>query len=378
LDNYALVSSFNDLDENKYLKDFCDYQNISIEQIFEFNDYSNMLKKIRSNKISDLIISTPKAMDSNLLDFCKKIIELYNLNVEVKCASFDFPDPFQYALKVLSLPDENPLRLNKIKDSINKKASRGQVLGKIPFGYQKNPSGFYEINDSEAKIVREIFSLFYKSQNIKDIVNLLNEQKDFNKGKQWSSQGIEHILKNDFYLGVYRRYNNVIPNSHVPIIDRILFNECKMILGSKEKKIYKKNKYQGILFCGICKQKLLITSHTNYWNVRNVRTNKTYKYYSCPGKDNHTIHNKKTSINLEILHNVLKVRMDIHSLENQSKIKKSDIYRLVNSIGTGSIAMKEFVYNFKKYLNYLNSDKSLLNKKFYIYKEKEQIKILDH
>ena len=70
--------------------------------------------------------------------------------------------------------------------------------------------------------------------------------------------------------------------------------------------------------------------------------------------------------------------MDIHSLENQSKIKKSDIYRLVNSIGTGSIAMKEFVYNFKKYLNYLNSDKSLLNKKFYIYKEKEQIKILDH
>ena len=89
MDNYALVSSFNELDENKYLKDFCDYQNISIEQIFEFNDYSNMLKKIRSNKISDLIISTPKAMDSNLLDFCKKIIELYN------CSAYG-KSPFVY------------------------------------------------------------------------------------------------------------------------------------------------------------------------------------------------------------------------------------------------------------------------------------------
>ena len=36
--------------------------------------------------------------------------------------------------------------------------------------------------------------------------------------------------------------------------------------------------------------------------------------------------------------------------------------------------MKEFVYNFKKYLNYINSDESLSNTKFYIYKEKEQIK----
>ena len=207
-----------------------------------------MIKKIRSNKISDLIISTPKAMDSNLLDFCKKIIELYNLNVEVKCASFDFPDPFQYALKVLSLPEENPLRLNKIKDSINKKASRGQVLGKIPYGYKKNSSSFYEINESEAKIVKEIFSLFYKSRNIKDVVNLLNEKEDFNKGKHWSTQGIEHILKNDFYLGVYRRYNNVIPNSHDPIIDKILFNECKIILGSKEKKYIKKIYIRAFFF----------------------------------------------------------------------------------------------------------------------------------
>jgi hypothetical protein len=79
-----------------------------------------------------------------------------------------------------------------------------------------------------------------------------------------------------------------------------------------------------------------------------------------------------------MLNNALKVRMDTHSLEYKNKIKKSDIYKLVNSMGTGSIVMKEFVNNFKKYLNYLNSDKSLSNKKFYIYKEKEQIKILDH
>ena len=45
MDNYALVSTFSDLDENKYLKDFCDYQSISIDQFFEFNDYSNMIKK---------------------------------------------------------------------------------------------------------------------------------------------------------------------------------------------------------------------------------------------------------------------------------------------------------------------------------------------
>ena len=43
--------------------------------------------------------------------------------------------------------------------------------------------------------------------------------------------------------------------------------------------------------------------------------------------------------------NVLKVRIDTRSLEHNN-IKKSDIYKLVNSIGTGSIEMKEFVNNF--------------------------------
>ena len=67
MDNYALVSTFSDLDENKYLKDFCDYQSISIDRFFEFNDYSNMIKKISFGK---------PVIDNKELSAVKKVLRI--------------------------------------------------------------------------------------------------------------------------------------------------------------------------------------------------------------------------------------------------------------------------------------------------------------
>ena len=84
----------------------------------------------------------------------------------VFCASYDFPDPFQNAIRVLPYFGKKPERISRIKESINKKASRGQVLGKIPFGYKKTSSSLFKIDETEAEIVRNIFNLYLEYGSI--------------------------------------------------------------------------------------------------------------------------------------------------------------------------------------------------------------------
>ena len=52
---------------------------------------------------------------------------------------------------------------------MNKKASGGQVLGKIPYGYKKTQSGFFEENIEQSKNVKKIFDLYNNNFNLSEI-----------------------------------------------------------------------------------------------------------------------------------------------------------------------------------------------------------------
>ena len=93
------------------------------------------------------------------------ILKPHKINIPVLCASYNFPDPFQLAIRTLSYNGKDPQRINKIKDSVNKKASRGQVLGKIPYGYKKTQSGFFQENIDQSKNVKKIFVFKFSKKN---------------------------------------------------------------------------------------------------------------------------------------------------------------------------------------------------------------------
>lgn len=92
------------------------------------------------------------------------------------------------------------------------KAKNNCIVGSIaPYGYNyvkgnkaENKSGYYKINEEEAKTVRLIFELFnVKKLSIREIVRELTRRGiSPRKGKQWRTSSLHKIIRNETYTGV--------------------------------------------------------------------------------------------------------------------------------------------------------------------------------
>lgn len=361
MNSLAIVYNENNNEEISKLNEFCRYENVSLDYFLHEKDFKKIFDFIVKNNISKLFLSDAKVLDKDLKSFTEKMISLHKINITVLCASYDFPDPFQLAIRTLSLNGKDPQRTNKIKDSINKKASRGQVLGKVPYGYKKNISGFFEENLDKSEHVRKIFDLYNHNFSISEITReLLNTSL----GEKWSDQKIKHILKNDFYIGIYRRYNVVIPNSHVSIVNKKDFDNANKKLSINQKRSYKKNYWNGILFCGFCLNKLLVTNHKNTWINDGNKKTRNYKYYNCDHQNSIDSFPKKLKIKYETLNDLLNEKFNKNIILDK-KLKESYVYNLISQLSNSKIFFEEFVEKFEKY-NLLSSTKKDLIEKIFI------------
>lgn len=183
----------------------------------------------------------------------------------------------------------------KVKASVESRCARGEyVFGQAPFGYEKSRAvkNSVIVNESEAEIVRYIFSLgadgksctqiarqLYE-EKVPTITQLRNPHKQYQDSKvhSWSENAVRRILNNRFYLGemaygksvrkavgskssiaVAREDWKVIPNHHEALISEEIFEraasyrqkrpsrrECRAVQKDK------KHPLTGKIFCGGC------------------------------------------------------------------------------------------------------------------------------
>ena len=117
------------------------------------------------------------------------------------------------------------LTKKKVKSVLKRNVSEGKTHGILPYGFKKDDNGFMVINENEAEIVREIYSLSLSGNgtnkiaeilNIKEIptrYNLigkgtLNVKDQFGNVKiipkkniKWSGNGVRSIIVNTIYKG---------------------------------------------------------------------------------------------------------------------------------------------------------------------------------
>ncbi len=176
----------------------------------------------------------------------------------------------------------------KVKASFENKCAGGEyVFGQVPFGYEKSRERKNEVivNEKEAAVVRQIFSMACEGKSSTKIARVLHEsgvptvrqmrgQKPLgNKGYgTWGSNSIRGILKNRFYLGemVYGKTARehvgsskakhireeewkVIPGHHEPLVTPEQFEKaaCAGLTHSTERK-REKHPLVGKLACGGC------------------------------------------------------------------------------------------------------------------------------
>lgn len=104
----------------------------------------------------------------------------------------------------------------------------GYACGGVPIGYDPDADGNLVINESEARVVRNIFALRKGGATYDQIARALNKAGSTTKrGNIWRKGGVAHVLDNPIYTGsieyLFKRFGAaehvLTPGMHEPIIN---------------------------------------------------------------------------------------------------------------------------------------------------------------
>ena len=163
------------------------------------------------------------------------------------------------------------------------------------FDDRNNPKTKYEVNETEAKVVRLIFELYAKGNGLKNIAMYLNKHSYKSRsGHTWSKGTIANILRNEVYIGwiVFNKRDTktfgkqfkpesewiIIKNTHEPIINEELFNKVQRLIEQRQPKnqparvTASQYLLSGLMKCGKC-------GHT--YGVTGYGRDRKYAYYNC-------------------------------------------------------------------------------------------------
>ncbi len=167
--------------------------------------------------------------------------------------------------------------------------------GRRPYGYTRGESGKYEIVESEAAVIREIFSRVAGGDTLSHIVSDFEQRRVPTKyGGKWRTGTIGSMLCNEIYAGVYH-FGEVKTADGVPaIIDPKTWKEVKKHMDSVKGTRVRSERYlfSGKIRCGVCGEPMIgRTAHG--------RNGRGYSYYCCRG------HRHKTCVKKDVKKSLL-------------------------------------------------------------------------
>lgn len=175
----------------------------------------------------------------------------------------------------------------KIRRGMSDNAEKCMANGPMPLGYRRGSDGRYEIVESEAKIVREIYQRVSSHEPLIEIIHDLNDRGVLTKQrKQWNRSSFNKLLSNERYTGVYIFGDTRIEDGIPAIVDRTLYDSVQFALTHKSNprnNVRRRRQADGLylltgkLFCGHCESPLVGVSGTGKRGTQ-------YYYYVCKKK----------------------------------------------------------------------------------------------
>lgn len=217
----------------------------------------------------------------------------------------DINDPNDFLTELLSVGIGQHLVLTtriKSMDGISTRAESGKFCGGYPpLGYQIK-DGNYEIDEQEARAVRQIFAMYAAGSSYKAIITwLAHEGYRGKRGRPIGQNSLYEILRNERYIGTYswnkrqvkymskwaggkRRDDAIIIEDAIPrIIDQDTWMRVKERMENNKKNITNKSSSNreyllaGLLRCAKCGGTFVGVTTTNKKGIE-------YKFYSCGNK----------------------------------------------------------------------------------------------
>ena len=177
--------------------------------------FQKMMKMVRQNKVSKVIVYKLDRISRSLADFVNILQEFKAHNVEFVSSqeSFDTSSPYgELIVKILMVfaEFERTSTINRVTQAYAHRSEMGFYMGgRQPYGYELVPAVIHNIKTkklspipSEVEQVRYIFEVYAQENvSLRRLLDILvAENKKPLNGSDWSTAKLSALLKNPIYV----------------------------------------------------------------------------------------------------------------------------------------------------------------------------------
>ncbi len=292
--------------QNKAFLEFCEHEGYEVAGSFVDASSSNghapgfrqLVAFLREPDKGFVVVVIPsiQALGGDLRDAARRYFQLEGLGAQIA--------PMTGGADLVAAwgdQDGNSRLSERVRAAMRKKAVKGEVLGRPPYGYKVGNRRRLELIPEEAVVVRYIYRLYLnEGMGIRLIARRLNgEDLKTRRGGNWSMVSIRDILRNRAYLGTYSRFGVRVPGSHPSLVSTEDFRMVQDRLNARRTsyapRVASQFLLSGMAHCGHCGNKLIGVSRKQSWKRQSgEKVSNSYRYYQCESRTNQSVCNYHT------------------------------------------------------------------------------------
>ncbi len=245
-----------------------------------------------------LLVATPtlRSLGEGLPAAARRYFQLRSLGVQV-VSMLNGSDPGATLIETWAREYQGKGLGERVRAAMRRKAVKGEVLGRPPYGYKVGPKRRLQIVAEEGSVVRHIFHLYLKGGlGIRRIARRLNEEGlRTRRDGLWSMVTVRDILRNRAYVGTYTRFGVRVPASHAPLISQEDFRRVQECLDARRPTVGARQVtpflLSGLAYCGYCGNKMIGVTRRQKWRRRSDDSLRSalYRYYQCESRTNRSL-----------------------------------------------------------------------------------------
>ena len=244
-----------------------------------------------------VVVDSVERLGKDMRQSARRYFQLSGLGARIEWVSGGPEDPTSALLLHWNAREESERLGERVRDAMRRKAVKGEVLGRPPYGYHVGPKHRLEPVPEEAELVHYMFRLYtQEGLGIRLIARRLNEEGyRTRRDGNWSMVTIRDILKNRVYLGTYQRFGVRVPGSHTALISPDEYRRAQDRMTARRTASGPRNPSQfllsGLAHCGACGSKMIGVSRRQSWTRKSDGGTSTaeYRYYQCGSRTNQSM-----------------------------------------------------------------------------------------
>ena len=293
-------------DQNRAFLEYCERQGFDVAGTFADAISSNghapgFRQLVTYLRESDggfivVVVCSLETLGTDLRDAAVRMFQLEGLGAQVTSIAANGKDAETALLSAWTSDGSNGRLSDRVRAAMRRKAVKGEVLGRPPYGYKVGARRRLELVPEEAVVVRYIYRLYLnEGMGIRLIAKRLNEEGlKTRRGGNWSMVSIRDILRNRAYLGTYSRFNVHVSGTHPSLVSPDDFRFVQDRLNARRTAFAPRHASQfllsGIAYCGYCGNKLIGVSRKQSWKRQSGETvSNSYRYYQCESRTNQSV-----------------------------------------------------------------------------------------